>query len=309
VIRPFADRCLRGEHVRYADWFDFPSTGRRFMDISYSPYVDHDQRIVGFVVNGRDITESRKAEMERVLLEAQLRQSQKLEAIGTLAGGVAHEINNPVNGIMNYAQLILDRLGPDHEVAEYAVEIGKEATRVAKIVEDLLSFARREKHERRPTHLSDILDSTLSLLRTNILRDQITLEVALPDDLPSVQCRSQQIRQVFVNLLTNAMDSLNEKYPRDHDRENKKITIVAHIFEKQKSLWIRITVADDGTGVTQETRERMFDPFFTTKPRYMGTGLGLSISHGIIKDHGGQISVESEEGEYTRFHIDLPAED
>jgi len=256
-------------------------------------------QVTGHLSSGEDITEQRS-------MESRLRQAQKLESIGTLAGGVAHEINNPVMGIMNYAQLIVDKLGPDSDVAEFATEIGKETERVAAIVKNLLGFARQEKQAQSPARMCDVVESTLSLVRTVLRHDQITLNVDVPEDLPKLKCRSQQIQQVIMNLVTNARDALNEKYP-GHD-DNARISITARTIEKDGRKWIRTTVADTGPGIRDEVRERMFDPFYTTKPREKGTGLGLSISHGIVKDHGGEMSVESEAGEWTRFHVDLPVD-
>ena len=263
----------------------------------------HEQRITwgdfpAVLSVSRDITERRS-------MEAQLRQAQKLESIGTLAGGVAHEINNPIMGIMNYAQLILDKLGPDSEVAEFATEIGHETERVATIVKNLLSFARQEKEGISPARLCDIVECTLSLTAALLRHDQIALAVDVPEDLPKIQCRGQQIQQVIMNLLTNARDALNEKYTGFH--ENKTTTITAHALDKAGQEWVRTTIEDLGPGISYDVRERMFEPFYTTKPLDTGTGLGLSISHGIVGDHGGELSVESATGEWTRFHVDLPA--
>jgi len=157
-----------------------------------------------------------------------------------------------------------------------------------------------------PARLKDIVDGTLSLIQTVFKRDQISLEVDVSENLPKIKCRSQQIQQVIMNLVTNARDSLNEKYP-DHD-ENKKIIISSNLFKKERKDWIRITVEDHGTGIDADIKERLFDPFFTTKPRDVGTGLGLSISYGIVKDHHGELSVESEPGRYTKFYMDLPVD-
>ncbi|MDM8517009.1 ATP-binding protein [Desulfobacterales bacterium HSG16] len=252
----------------------------------------------------KEIAERKQAEKDRTLLEMKLRQKQKLESVGTLAGGVAHEINNPINGIMNYAQLIKDRLNPDDPLLEFAEEIIYETNRVATIVRNLLAFARCEKESHSAAKISDILESTLSLIRTLIRHDQIILETDVSNDLPAIKCMNRQIQQVFMNLVTNARDALNERYPV-YD-ENKIISLSAYLFEKKGKEWIRTTVEDHGIGIAPEARERMFDPFFTTKPRDKGTGLGLSISYGIVREHGGELHVESVQSNYTRFHMDLP---
>jgi signal transduction histidine kinase len=254
----------------------------------------------------QELHERKIAESDRESLRDQLLQSQKLESLGVLAGGVAHEINNPINGVMNYAQLIKDKIEQrDPVLSEYAGEIIRETDRVAGIVRNLLAFARQGKQEHSPARPCDIAEGTIVLVRTILRHDRIVLTVDVPEDLPEVQCRSQQIQQVLMNLITNARDALNEKYP-EHD-ENKKIAVTALAFEKDGETWVRITVEDTGPGIPPEARRRIFDPFFTTKPRRQGTGLGLSISHGIVKDHRGELRVESEVGAWTRFHVELPA--
>ena len=303
VIKPNAERCMTGEKVNYQEWFEFPGRGKQYMDINYYPYIGVDNEIKGFVVNGRDITERKQAEEDNKKLEAHLRQQQKLESIGTLASGIAHEINNPINGIMNYAQLINDRLDQDSPLKEFAIEIGKETERVAVIVRNLLTFSRDEKETHSPADIQDIVDETISLVQTIIRHDQITLEIDIPDDLPKIRCRSQQIQQVLMNLLTNSRDTLNERYP-EFD-EDKLLIVKVRSFEKDDMKWIRMTVEDHGVGIKDDIRDRIFDPFFTTKDRTKGTGLGLSISYGIVEDHLGEMHVESEPGQYTRFHVDL----
>jgi len=281
------------------------------LSITAVPIIGPAGEFAGFRGAALDITDRLRLQEENDRIEVQLRQAQKLESIGTLAGGVAHEINNPIMGIMNYAQLILDQLGPDSPVAEYATEIGRESERVAAIVKNLLSFARQDKEAgRKAARLGDIVEGTLSLIKTVMRHDQIVLTVDVPSDLPEVQCRSQQIRQVIMNLLTNARDALNERYP-GHD-PNKAIIISARevsLVCGRPARAVRLTVEDHGPGIPDDLRKRIFDPFFTTKPHDKGTGLGLSISHGIVKDHGGELSVESAPGQWTRFHIDLPVGD
>jgi len=205
-----------------------------------------------------------------------------------------------------------DLKGKDETVEEFAGEIILETERIATLTKNLLQFARHEKQSHSPARLCDIVEATLSLIRTVIRHDQITLEIDVPEDLPKIRCRSQQIQQVIMNLLTNARDALNEKYAGYH--EDKVIEVTAALVEVgasaagSSSHWIRLTVEDHGLGIPPEVQERMFDPFYTTKPHDKGTGLGLSISHGIVKDHGGELSVEAAPGQYTRFHVDLPAD-
>jgi len=296
-VQPFLDRAFSGETVKYQGPFEFPGYGRRIVDMSYSPFLDDAGECSGVVVNLRDITETRE-------LEQKLMQSQKMESIGTLAGGIAHEINNPVNGIMNYAQLIIDRSREGSPAVELAEEIIRETTRVAGIVRNLLTFARNEKQSHSPAHLSDIVGSVLTLIQTVMRHDQIDLKIDIPEDLPTVKCRTQQIQQVLMNLMTNARDALNEKYP-DYSPE-KQLRLAAGLIKKEGVTYVRTTVEDFGVGIGPDIRNRIFDPFFTTKPKETGTGLGLSIAYGIVKDHGGDISVETEPGQYTRIHMDLP---
>ncbi|MBI2297354.1 MAG: response regulator [Armatimonadetes bacterium] len=260
---------------------------------------------LGYALHGIEQERARRqAEEQRAHLEAQLRQQQKLESIGTLAGGVAHEINNPIMGVMNYAELILDDVPLDSPLAQHAGEILRETERIATIVRNLLQFARHEKQSHSPARMEDIVEGTLSLVRAILRHDQIELEVEIPAELPALRCRTQQIQQVLMNLLTNARDALNEKYPGYN--ENKRITVTCRGLEQDGETWLRLTVEDHGTGIPEAVAERMLDPFFTTKDRDKGTGLGLAVSHGIVTDHRGKLWYETEQGEWTRFHVDLP---
>jgi signal transduction histidine kinase len=250
-----------------------------------------------------ELAERRRAENERDEIEQHLRVSQKLEAIGTLASGVAHEINNPLNIIMNFGQLISDDQSDKERIKHYGDIIIQESERVAVIVRNLLSFARQDNVTLSRCELQDIVERTVSLMRAVLRRDQITVKCDVPEDLPQVMCRPQQIQQVLMNLITNARDAVNERY---HDTEcQKTITILASAFNRDGSCWIRLTVGDNGNGIRPETANRVFDPFFSTKARDKGTGLGLSISYGIVKEHGGDIRFETEPGKGTKFHIEL----
>lgn len=273
--------------------------------ISWTNTVFRDERgtVVGALSSGEDVTERRRAEEERSRLEAQLQQAQKLEAIGTLAGGVAHEINNPVNITMNFARLIQDRVEAGGDVHEFAQEIVDEGERMSSIVKKLLSFARQERERHSPARIVDIVDSTVTLIKMVMRKDQISISVDVEEDLPAILCRSQQIQQVLMNLLTNARDALNQRYPDPHP--DKVIRIGSHALTKGGERWIRTTVEDRGAGIQPGALGRVFDPFFTTKTREQGTGLGLSVSYGIVKEHRGELWAESEPGSYTRFHMDL----
>lgn len=267
---------------------------------------DAQGRVLYYEGTVEDVTARHEAEQARAKLEAQLRQTQKLESIGTLASGIAHEINNPLTGIINYAELIAAR-ADEAKIREFASEIVAEGSRVAKTVRSLLSFARQEKESHSPARIVDVADETLSLIGAVLRKDQIDVVVDIPADIPQIRCRSQQIEQVLMNLLTNARDALNVRFP-GHD-ERKRIEIRATSVAHDGGRWLRLTVEDGGTGIPRAIQDRIFDPFFTTKPRDQGTGLGLAISYGIIRDHRGTLTVESEEGAFTRFTIELPAYD
>ena len=253
-----------------------------------------------------DIDERVRARQERRALEARLLHQQKLEAIGTLAAGVAHEINNPLNGILNFAELLASRLGGDGPERSWAQSIVVEAERVGHIVKDLLTFSRYEKQSHSEAHMADIVRGILSLVGAVLRKDQIQVEVDVPGDLPSVRCRTQQIQQVLLNLLTNARDALNERYVGHHD--DKRVAIRCREFHRDGRRWLRTTVEDHGAGIALDVAPRIFDPFFTTKPRDLGTGLGLSLSFSIVREHHGELWFETDQGNGTRFHIDLPVD-
>jgi len=274
-------------------------------DTVISPVVGDDGQTLGILGVSRNMTARKRAEEERLALEAQLRQSQKLESIGTLASGIAHEINNPLTGVINYADLIERRVN-DPELREFADGIKSEGLRMAEIVRGLLSFARQGTSEKRPERMADIVRASLMLIGALLRRDRIVLRQRIDEELPRVRCNAQQVEQVIINLLTNARDALNRRYPGED--EDKVIEIRIRRIERHGVPWVRTTVEDHGSGVPVDLLGRIFDPFFTTKPRDMGTGLGLSISYGIAQDHGGELTIESEEGTFTRFHLDLRAE-
>jgi len=205
---------------------------------------------------------------------------------------------------MNYAQIIQDDLGQDSPETEFLQGIIQESQRVAEIVRNLLQFSRQEKQSFSPARIEDIVNRTVSLVRTIIKGERIELQIELEPELPLILCRSQQIQQVLMNLLTNARDALNDKFPEFHP--DKKILLEASRHQMAEKDWVLVRVKDQGTGLSEETRQKMFEPFYSTKPKDRGTGLGLSISFGIIKDHGGLLEAHSELGQYTQMDLYLP---
>jgi PAS domain S-box-containing protein len=305
--RAVFSRLLRGEvePVEYNENHVLTARGEEHLIAWHNTILrDSEDKIVAALSSGEDVTERRRIEQEKIWLEAHVRQQQKLESVGTLAAGVAHEINNPINGIMNYAQLIAHRLPEDEPGQRYAGRIVAECERVSAIVHNLLAFSRQDQQTHSPARIQDIVSATVSLLRALIRRDQIALEIDVPEDLPRLKCRSQQIQQVLLNLLTNSRDALVERFEGNHP--DKRIRLTARRVEIEGRGWIRTSVEDFGGGIPLAIGERVFDPFFTTKPRDKGTGLGLAISYGIAKDHHGALWFESEAGRGTRFHLDLP---
>jgi PAS domain S-box-containing protein len=260
----------------------------------------------GALVFARDLTEEMEMEKRKIEWEMQIQQKQRLESIGVLAGGVAHEINNPINGIMNYAQLIIDEAQQEDIIDEYVNQILKESQRISDIVKNLLQFSRHEKHAFSYSSFYDIIENTLLLIKVIFKNDQIDLRLTAEEDLPDIKCRSQQIQQVFMNLMTNARDSLNEKYPTYHD--SKIIEVDVSLKNVDDSRWVYLSVKDYGLGINDEVKARLFEPFFSTKPKHIGTGLGLAISFGIVEDHHGKIMIDSVVGEYTMFTVALPVD-
>ena len=242
--------------------------------------------------------------IERKEAEAKVIHASKLASIGELAAGVGHEINNPINSILNCADILICDPEEPGKTRKFSTLIRSEAARIATIVGNLLTFSRQGKEQYSAARVCDIVDGVISLCGKKLVKSNIELRVDVPEDLPRVDCRSEQLQQVLMNFIINSMHALDERYP-DGD-PNKILTLSAHVVEESEKKCIRIIVEDRGTGIAPEHMDRIFDPFFTTKGRDKGTGLGLSISDGIIRGHGATLTVESEPGEFARFIFDLP---
>ena len=312
---PAEDAEEIGENMRriYEERIDIPLHQRQFIRIDGKPVfaqvgavsINYDG-IESALVFARDLTEEIELAQKKAEWEMHIQQKQRLESIGVLAGGVAHEVNNPINGIMNYAQLILEESVGKASVENYGNQIIKESIRISDIVKSLLQFSRQEKQSHSYSSIYDIIENTLSLINVIIKKDQIELRIQMEENLPDIKCRSQQIQQVFMNLITNAKDSLNEKYPGYH--ESKMIEVDLRLKHHDERRWIYLSVKDYGMGVRDEDKVRIFEPFYSTKPKEKGTGLGLAISFGIVEDHHGKILVDTVVGEYTDFTVVLPVD-
>ncbi len=277
---------------------DIQADGGRLFDVETFPVRDESGEMHTVLVVLKDVT-------EKTTLRAEAMRAGHLASIGELAAGVAHEINNPINGIINYARMLADDTSSSARAQGISARIMKEGDRVAAIVSSLLSFGRERKDEKRPVTIGEILSEVLVLTGTQIERDGIHLETAVPEGLSPVRANPQQIEQVFLNVLSNARHALCQKYPESD--ENKKVSIQAESLVISGLPYVRICFLDYGTGIPADMIDRVTDPFFSTKPAGQGTGLGLSISYGIIKDHSGMLTIESSEGQFTRVIIDLPA--
>ena len=288
---PLADRQREMTGLK-ADGSEFP------VELSVAR-VGADSRAVltGFV---RDATERR-------LLEEQLRQSQKLEAIGRLAGGVAHDFNNILMSIMGAADLLLMQLGRDDPAADEANEIKQSVDRGAGLTRQLLAFSRRQATRSRLFELGAVVRGMDTMLR-RLMGPEIELEIVSPAEPVHVVADAGQIEQVVLNLVVNARDAMPQGgriTVRVEEIELDEIAASA-LIEAEPGRYARLSVADTGTGIDEKTRARLFEPFFTTKEQGKGTGLGLSIVYGIVKQSAGYITVTSEPGRGATFLIYLP---
>jgi PAS domain S-box-containing protein len=275
----------------------FGTLGSMIWDVHAVPVKDEAGTVGNVILIARDVTSELRLQEEGI-------RSDRLASLGELAAGVAHEINNPINSIINYAQILANKADTRTKEHAFTEEIVKEGERIAGIVRSLLAFARDARDAKYPTSLRDILSASLVLTTAQLKRDGIDVRIAAPEDLPPVQANQQQIQQVLLNLISNARYALNKKYHGSHPEKILAISGDSRTIDGK--AYVHVEVRDRGTGIPKDLLSRVTDPFFTTKPMGEGTGLGLSISNGIVVDHGGRLTVESVEGEYTTVMIDLP---
>jgi PAS domain S-box-containing protein len=273
--------------------------------VSFSTLTTGAERLIILIV--RDLSEQKKLAAEKETMQLQLFQTSKLASIGELSAGVAHEINNPLNGIINFAQLLKDDGVARNESEEQMIDgIIDEGRRITRIVRDLLTFARHESHELRPVNIAEVVATSVSLFGHQLDKDGIALEVEIAPDLPPALGDGSRLRQVVVNLISNAHHALRARGSHGESHE-KVFRIKVNAAESAGRRVVRMEFFDNGVGIRREDLSKIFDPFFTTRRDAGGTGLGLSLSFGIVAEFGGTITAESEEGRYARFVVELPA--
>jgi hypothetical protein len=286
---PVPDNGKNGGRAHPAHYDRPPATGgcEATVNIAIAPLFSRDERRIGRLIIFDDVTE--RADLERRLLQAD-----KLSSIGLLAAGVAHEVNTPLAVISTYAQMLAKQIGGDEQKSAMLDKIAKQTFRASEIVNSLLNFSRTSGKEFGDIDLGRVIRETVSLIEHQLQKNGIRVEVSLDEPLPPIRGEAGKLQQVFLNLFLNARDAMDR---------GGALTVRARAAERG----VRITVEDTGRGIPPENLERIYDPFFTTKSARTGTGLGLSVTYGIVREHGGEIEVDSAIGRGTRFHLEFPA--
>lgn len=288
--------------------FEFPEkSGTVILEMNLSPEFGESGEIVSVVGVGRDVTSRKAAEQQNLELEKKLQHAMRLEAIGTLAGGIAHDFNNILTPILGYSELIaadMNEEDPDYEAIH---EIAKAARRGKELAGQILVFSRQPESRLKPLALENVLNEVLKLIRAT-LPTTIDIIRDFGSDCPKIAADSAQIHQLLVNLFTNAFYAMKDA--------GGVLLIKLSRFECQKpdpvfrllpGIYAHLLISDTGIGMSQEVAERIFEPYFSTKPREKGSGLGLFMVHSIVSKLGGRISVDSEPGRGTDFHLFFPA--
>jgi two-component system NtrC family sensor kinase len=257
-------------------------------EISSYPIYSENEKVAQAILLEQDVT-------ERHRLEAILTQSEKLAAVGQLAAGIAHEINNPLTAIIANAQILHREIGPDEDLQESVDLIARAGARAAQVVRNLLDFARKEEYHLGITDLNETLNKALDLVQHELLARGVKLDFNPDPHLPTIYASQDHLQSVWLNLLLNSLDSL--------DKKPGEVKITTQYTNNE----IHVSVADNGKGISPDNLTRVFEPFYTTKAPGRGTGLGLSVSHRIVKQHGGYIQVESQVGVGSVFTVVIPA--
>jgi len=302
LVAPFATAAGEGS-IKVAYLRDYP-------DAAAGPFLKEERQLLDSLAEMlAAYLAHHVAEEKRQKAEGQLRQTQKLEAIGTLAGGIAHDFNNILGAILGYAELARMEAENNPKVIESIEEVLRGGRRATDLVRQILAFSRQQEQQLKPVQLRHIVSEAFKLLRATISKT-IEFKVAVEKEVPPVLADATQIHQVVMNLGTNACHAMKDR-PGRLEVRLEAFSLDATLSETKiallPGLYVRLTVSDNGTGMSPETVSRIFEPFFTTKAPGEGTGLGLSVVHGIIQNHKGAITVYSELGHGTSFQVYLPA--
>ncbi len=262
-------------------------------DLSASIIYDENGREIASVGIFKDLRERLRIERELQKMREALLQSEKLAAMGRLTSQIAHELNNPIYGIMNTLELLKTEIPPESKRRKILELSLSETKRLAEMLRNMLSFSKPEEEERRPVKINDLIEGILIVMEKQMKESNIKIETYFDDEIPEIMASTNQLRQVFINMFKNAKEAM----PRGG-------TLTIRTSHEDKNIMIEIQ--DTGLGIPDEIKDKIFEAFFTTKQKVKGVGLGLSVCYGIIKDHGGEIRVESEEGKGATFTISLP---
>lgn len=268
------------------------------VSLSASLLSDEHENIIGSIGICKDITERKQFEEEQKNLREQLSQSEKLSALGEFISGIAHELNNPLTGVLGFSQLLMHSKG-DRDIKHHIEKIYTEAVRCQQIVSNLLSFAREQKPEWVSVDINVIIENALSMKAYQLRTNSIDVIKELETDLPRTLADPNQLEQVFLNIIINAYEALL------HSENKRRLTVRT---EHQGEI-LRIKFIDTGPGIVSDNLKRIFDPFYTTKEVGQGTGLGLSLAYGYIQEHEGSIYATSKVGQGATFVIELPVKD
>lgn len=263
------------------------------LDVSYYPVFNEQNKLTAVIHHMKDVTEKTK-------MEAQLVHSARLAAIGEMAAGVAHELNNPMTVIIGAAQLMLRESEGEHNDNELLMDIINCGIRCKRIIQDLLTFSRQDQYPFALTDLNEEVERVLSLVSYQIKGNKINLTWDFQPELPRIIANGHQLQQVLINLLLNARDAL------EGAEEDKEIQVSTSVRENRGDLSVVVSVKDNGMGIAAENLTKIFNPFYTSKEATRGTGLGLSVSLGIAQAHGGAIEVSSVPGKGSCFNLVLP---
>ncbi len=308
VYEAFNGVYTSGHPTHEVDWEVIGKDGtKRYVEASVSLIKDSEGRRIGFRGVVRDITEQKVAEKEKKKLEAQLQQAQKMEAIGTLAGGVAHDFKNILQTIMSYSQIMLIKKEPgDPEISKLKA-IEKSVGRASDLANRLLIFSRKVESNLGPVDLNHEVSEVSRILRRTIPK-MISVETQVEEELGIINADTGQLEQVMINLAVNARDAMPEGGKLTFETRN--VTLDEDYCKNHLGVtpgdYVLLRVSDTGNGMSEEIREHIFEPFFTTKETGEGTGLGLAMTYGIVKSHHGYITCDSGPGKGTTFEIYFP---